>query len=107
MKKSGNIVVLITTADEAEAGSIAAMLLERRLAACSNIVPRVKSVFRWQGKAVSEVESLLIVKSTESRLPEIVETVNLAHSYELPEIIALPAIGGGEDYLNWIAQEVG
>ena len=76
-------------------------------AACVNIVPRVNSLFRWQGKVDSAQESLLIIKSIASLLPKIVEMVKRAHSYEVPEIIALPIISGNEDYLKWMDSEVG
>ncbi len=97
---------MITTATEEEAHSIAELLVNRRKAACVNIVPRVDSLFWWQGKLESAQESLLIVKSKASLLPEIIEMVKRAHSYEVPEIIALPIISGNEDYLKWIDNEV-
>ena len=100
------MVVLITTATEEEARNIAELLLNEKKAACVNIVPRVGSLFWWQGKLDSTQESLLIVKTRVSLLPKIVEMVKRSHSYEIPEIIALPIIGGNEDYLNWIDDEV-
>ncbi len=69
-------------------------------------MPRVNSLFRWQGKLDSAQESLLIIKTRASLLPEIIETVKKAHSYEVPEIIALPIVGGNEDYLKWMDSEV-
>ncbi|MFC1943590.1 divalent-cation tolerance protein CutA [Chloroflexota bacterium] len=106
MKEASKVVVLITTATEEEAQSIAELLLNQRKVACVNIVPRVDSLFRWQGKLDSAQESLLIIKTRASLLPEIIETVKRAHSYDVPEIIALPIIGGNEDYLKWIDNEV-
>ena len=106
MKETSQVVVLVTTATEEEAHSIAELLLNQRKAACVNIVPRVDSLFRWQGKLDSAQESLLIVKTATSLLSEIIETVKGAHSYEVPEIIALPIIDGSEDYLKWIDSEV-
>lgn len=100
------MVVLITTATEVEAHNIAELLLNQREAACVNIVPRVDSLFWWHGKRDSTQESLLIVKTRASLLPKIVEMVKRSHRYEIPEIIALPIIGGNEDYLNWIDSEV-
>ena len=100
------MVVQITTATEEEGYSIAELLLNKRKAACVNIVPRVDSLFRWQGKLDSAQESLLIVKARASLVPEIVEIVKGAHSYDVPEIIALPIISGNEDYLKWIDSEV-
>ena len=106
MKETGQVVVLITTATEEEAHRIAEMLLNQRKVACVNIVPRVDSLFRWQAKLDSPKESLLIIKTRASLLPEIIEMVKKAHSYEVPEIIALPIVGGNEDYLKWLDSEV-
>jgi len=106
MKQTGKVVILVTTSTEAEAHKIAELLLTKRKAACVNIVPRVDSSFWWQGKLDSAQESLLIIKTKVSLLPEIIEMVKSVHSYEVPEIIALPIIGGNEDYLKWIDDEV-
>jgi periplasmic divalent cation tolerance protein len=106
MKQTGKIVIFVTTSTEQEAHKIAELLLGKRKAACVNIVPRVDSSFWWQGKLDSARESLLIIKTRASLLPEIIELVKSAHSYEVPEIIALPIIGGNEDYLRWIDGEV-
>ena len=106
MKETGKIVILVTTSTEQEAHKVAEMLLGRREAAFVNFVPRVESSFWWQGKLDSARESLLIIKTRASLLPEIIEMVKSVHSYEVPEIIALPIIGGSEDYLKWIDDEV-
>jgi periplasmic divalent cation tolerance protein len=102
MKDTGKIVILVTTGSDTEAHKIADLLLLKKRAACVNIVPAVESTFWWQGKLDSATESLLIVKTKASLLPEIVDLVKAAHSYEVPEIIALPIVGGNEDYLKWI-----
>ncbi|MBM4447030.1 MAG: divalent-cation tolerance protein CutA [Chloroflexi bacterium] len=106
MKQTGKVVIFVTTSSEAEARKIAELLLGQRKAACVNIVPRVDSSFWWQGKLESAQESLLVIKTKASLLPEITELVKSVHSYEVPEIIALPIIGGNEDYLKWIGDEV-
>jgi len=106
MKETGKIVIFVTTSSEPEAHKIADLLLSRRKAACVNIVPKVESSFWWQGKLDSAKESLLIIKTEASLLSEIVALVKTEHSYEVPEIIALPIIGGNEDYLKWIDDEV-
>ena len=106
MKETGKIVIFVTTNSEPEAHKIAELLLSRRKAACVNIVPRVDSSFWWQGKLDSAQESLLIIKTKASLLPEIVDLVKAAHSYEVLEIIALPIIGGNKDYFRWIDDEV-
>jgi len=106
MKETGDIVVFITAASEEEGRRIAGLLLERRKAACVNIVHGVDSVFWWKGELDSARESLLVVKTRASLLSEVINLVKGAHSYEVPEIIALPVIGGNEDYLAWLGNEV-
>ncbi|MGA7677906.1 MAG: divalent-cation tolerance protein CutA [Dehalococcoidia bacterium] len=106
MKQTGKVVIFVTTGTEAEAHKIAELLLTKRKAACVNIVPGVDSSFWWQGKLDSARESLLIIKTRASLLPEVIELVKSVHSYQVPEIIALPIIGGNEDYLKWIEDEV-
>jgi len=106
MEEFSHIVLFITTATDEEAHLISRMLLEQRKAACVNIAPKVDSLFWWQGKLDSAQESLLIIKTKASLLDEVVELVKAAHSYEVPEIIAMPIIGGNKEYLNWIDDEV-
>jgi periplasmic divalent cation tolerance protein len=103
---SGHIVVLITAGDGEEAGRIARHLLDERLAACVNMVAGLDSHFWWRGKLDEAKETLLIVKTRGGLLPEIIEAVKEVHSYELPEIIALPIVGGSPEYLEWIDGEV-
>jgi len=105
MEESANVVVFITSTDE-EAPKIAEALLMQRKAACVNIVPKVSSLFWWQDKLDSAQESLLIVKTKASLLNEIVTLVREVHSYDIPEIVALPIVGGNQDYLEWIGKEV-
>jgi periplasmic divalent cation tolerance protein len=102
VKGTDRIIVFITAGSEEEAHKIAESLVNEKKAACVNIVPRVDSVFRWKDKLDSARESLLLVKTKASLFPEIVEMVKRMHSYEVPEIIALPIIGGSEDYLKWL-----
>jgi periplasmic divalent cation tolerance protein len=106
MEASSCIVLLITTAIAEEAQRISRVLLEQKKVACVNILPRVNSLFWWQGKLDSAEESLLIVKTKASQLSEIVPLVKELHSYDIPELIALPIIGGNQDYLEWIEKEV-
>jgi len=105
MDKNNYIVVLVTAKDTEEAHDIADALIDQRLAACVNIAAEVDSHYRWQGKVESAQESLLIVKSRQALLPEIIKAVRKIHSYETPEIIALPIIGGNEEYLKWMERE--
>jgi periplasmic divalent cation tolerance protein len=102
VKKTDRIIVLITAGGEEEAHRIAESLVKEKKAACVNIVPRVDSLFWWEGKIDSASESLLLVKTKAALFPEIVELVKRTHSYEVPEIIALPIIAGSEDYLKWL-----
>jgi len=102
MKGTDRIIVLITAGSEEEAHKIAESLVNGKKAACVNIVPRVDSLFWWEDKLDSARESLLLVKTKASLFPEIVELVKRTHSYEVPEIIALPIIAGSEDYLKWL-----
>ena len=102
MKRTDRIVVLITAGSEEEAHKIARLLVNEKKAACVNIVPGVDSLFRWKGKIDSARETLLLVKTRASLFPEIISLVKEAHSYEVPEIIALPIIAGSEDYFKWL-----
>ena len=106
MENPDAIVVFVTASSQEEANKIAQLLLDSKKAACINIVPRVDSMFWWQGKLDSAQESLLIIKTKASVLHEVVNLVKGVHSYEVPEIIALPIVGGSEDYLKWIDNEV-
>jgi periplasmic divalent cation tolerance protein len=106
MGNENSVVILVTTATDEEAHEVANALLKERKAACVNILPKISSLFWWQDKLNSAQESLLIVKTKASLLKEIIELVRAVHSYEVPEIIALPIIGGNPDYLAWIAKEV-
>ena len=104
--KYDHIVVFITAGDSEEAGRIARGLLEQRLAACVNIVGGVDSRYWWRGQLDEAKESLLIVKTKGRLLPEVTASVKKLHSYEVPEIIALPVIGGSDEYLDWLDREV-
>ena len=106
MKNHENVVIFITTGTDEEAQEVAKALLNNRLAACVNIVPKINSIFWWNDTLDSVQENLLIVKSKASLLSEIVRLVKEVHSYETPEIVALPIIGGNPDYLDWIGKEI-
>jgi periplasmic divalent cation tolerance protein len=102
VKKTDRIIVLITAGSEEEAHKIAELLVNEKKAACVNILPGVDSLFWWEDKLDSARESLLLVKTKASLFPEIIELVKRTHSYEVPEIIALPIVTGSEDYLKWL-----
>ena len=99
------IVVLITVGSQEEGAKIARELVERRKAACVNIVPRVSSIYRWQEKIEEDEEKLLIVKTRAELFSEVMTVVRGIHSYEVPEIIALPIMDGNREYLTWIDRE--
>jgi len=99
------VVILITTENREEARKIAAGLIDSNLAACANIVESVQSLFRWQGKVENDRECLMIVKSVSKKLDAVTAKVQELHSYDVPEIIALPIIGGSKEYLKWLHEE--
>jgi periplasmic divalent cation tolerance protein len=101
------IVVLVTCGTEKEARKIARAVVEQRVAACANIVTTpVHSIYRWKGKVESAKEFLLIIKSTKARFAELKAEVKRLHSYDVPEIIALPIAAGAATYLAWISDSV-
>ena len=106
MDANEGIVVFITAANSEEAARLADMLLERRLAACVQILPEMESVYRWQGKIERQKEVLLIAKTTKSRFDELESKVRAIHSYETPEIVALPLAAVSPPYLEWLNSSV-
>jgi len=101
-----HIIILITTKDKKEAEKISRLLIKNRLAACVNIINGVKSLFWWQGKADQAKEALLIVKSRKEKFVKIAKLVKANHSYDVPEIIAIPIVSGFKPYLNWINDSI-
>lgn len=99
-------IVLTTTGSREEAEKIAHALVERRLAACVNIVGPIQSVYRWQGKVESADEHLLLIKTTAAGFDAVARAIRELHSYELPECIELAIESGSPDYLTWIEQSV-
>jgi len=105
MSNSECVVVFITAEAGEEAALISKVLLEQRKAACISIVAGVNSMYWWQGKIDSSHESLLIIKTRASLLEEIIRLVKEIHTNEVPEIIALPIVGGNRGYLDWVGKE--
>jgi periplasmic divalent cation tolerance protein len=103
---SERLVVLMTAGSQEEADRIANALVTKMLAACVNVLPGVTSVYRWEGELQRDQEWLLVVKSTRDVLDDLVQCVQALHSYDLPEVIALPVVGGSEAYLRWVDSEV-
>ncbi len=97
-----HIVIFVTAANKKEAGNIANSLIEKKLAACVNIIDKIESVFWWEGKVSRAREVLLVIKSKKTNLNKIIKQVRATHSYSVPEIIAIPIAGGYKPYLKWI-----
>ena len=96
------IVVLMTAANGEEAARLADMLIGAHLAACVQILPEMESVYRWQGKIERQPEVLLLAKTARSKFEDLEREVRALHSYETPEIIALPIVAGSSSYLDWL-----
>jgi periplasmic divalent cation tolerance protein len=99
------LVVLVTCPTVDRAAEIARALVEERLAACGNVVPGVRSIYRWEGKVQDDQEALLVLKTTRERFEALRERVLALHPYQVPEVIALPVEAGSAPYLAWIAAE--
>ena len=97
------IVVLTTCASEQEAEALARSMVEQGVAACVNVIGGVKSYYHWQGKLESAAEWLLLIKSSRSAFAALRAALERAHSYEVPEVIALPVVDGSPNYLNWLS----
>ena len=100
------IVVLSTCASPEEAHGLARALVEKRLAACVNIVPGVRSVYHWKDAIEEEEEVLLVIKTSRPLLDELRSEIERLHSYEVPEVIALQVVDGSERYLAWLDREL-
>jgi periplasmic divalent cation tolerance protein len=99
-------IVLSTAGSEDEARKIAHYLVEHRLAACVNIVPRIESIYRWQEKVESSGEWMLLIKTTVEGFPGVRDAIRKLHSYALPECLAISVEDGGAEYLEWIGRSV-
>ena len=100
------MLVFCTASTEKEAVQIAQTLVEREEAACVNVVPMIRSIYRWKGKISDETEHLLLIKTTPALMEDVKKTVKELHSYELPEIVAVAVDDGDKNALNWIASVV-
>lgn len=100
------IIVLMTAAHLEEAESIAQELVNKQLAACVNIVPNIVSIYRWKHQVCRDPEALMIAKTTRERFAQLEQAVRHGHSYEVPEIIALPIVDGSSSYLSWLIESV-
>jgi periplasmic divalent cation tolerance protein len=101
------VVVLVTCGSAKEARRIAKAVVEQKLAACVNVLDaRVESIYRWKGKVESAREVLLVAKTSRRRLAALQKKIEQLHSYDVPEIIALPIVAGSRGYLGWISESV-
>ena len=98
-------IVLVTAGSEEEAATIGRTLVEERLAACANIVPQIRSIYRWKGQIYDEQEFLIIIKTRAEQFEALQERVKKLHSYEVPEIISFPVALGLPQYLEWVQGE--
>jgi periplasmic divalent cation tolerance protein len=105
MDPKSAIVVLVTAPTAERAAELARTLVEERLAACGNVVPGLRSIYRWEGKVEDEAEALLLLKTTRARFEALRDRVLALHPYQVPEVIALPVEAGSASYLDWIAAE--
>ncbi len=96
------VVVLVTAPSADVAADIARAVVSEKLAACGNVVPGVRSIYRWKGALQDEAEALLVLKAPRKRFPELCDRIRALHPYELPEVIALPIEAGHEPYIDWI-----
>ena len=98
----------MSTVDSVELGrKIAGALVDAGLAACVNIIPGVRSVYRWQGKICDEEELLLLIKTTAARFEEVRRLIRSLHTYQVPEVISLPVGAADRDYISWLCEQVG
>jgi len=96
------LVVLCTCGSAEEASQVARGLVERELAACVNIIPSLRSVYRWKGEVEEAEEHLLLIKTRQDLLAAVEQAIGELHSYEVPEVLALPVAGGSSGYLDWL-----
>jgi len=98
-------VVLVTAPPGDPAADIARRLVDERLAACANVVPGIRSIYRWQGKVCDDAEDLLVIKTTVDRVDALVDRVREIHPYDVPEVLVLPVEAGAAAYLDWVRGE--
>lgn len=100
------VIAFVTTSSVEEAKRIAESLVERKLAACVNVIPQVVSYYWWNGKIESDQEAKLVIKTKSELMEELIESVRKLHSYEICEVTSVPIVGGNADYLKWIDENV-
>lgn len=101
------LLVLVTAPSAEVAADLARALVEARVAACGNVVPGLRSIYRWEGKVQDEPEALLLLKTTRDRFEALRDEVLRRHPYQVPEVLALPVEAGSAAYLDWLRGQVG
>ena len=100
------VIVLTTVGPDFDAGALARTLVELRLAACVNVVERIRSIYRWQGKVEDDAEQLLIIKTADARVDALREELFKRHPYEVPEFVIVPVAGTSDAYGAWLLDSV-
>ncbi|MBG99362.1 MAG: divalent-cation tolerance protein CutA [Solibacterales bacterium] len=100
------VLTYTTCSDVRTAEKLATHLLQNRIAACINVLPGVKSFYRWQGKVETDAEVLLMIKTSRDLITEVRRVIEKLHDYDLPELIVVPIVGGSPDYLAWLEREL-
>jgi periplasmic divalent cation tolerance protein len=100
------IVILSTCGSEDDAVKVGRALVEARVAACVNIVPKIRSIYRWKGELQDDTEWLLVIKSSRSLFERLKTELRKVHSYEVPEVLAIPVVDGSQEYLDWMDREL-
>lgn len=103
---TNKVLVYTTCSDKTEAEKLATHLVEKRLAACVSVLPGVKSLYRWQSKIETDEETLLMIKTSRDLLSAVRRLFERLHSYDLPELIAVPIVDGSPNYLAWLEREL-
>ncbi len=101
------VVIFCTAGSKEEAETIAADLVRTKTAACCSILSGINSIYFWEGEVCSDSEYLLIIKTSEKALDAVTERIGRLHSYDLPEIIAMPIVGGSDEYIKWVENNSG
>jgi len=99
-------IIICTCPEEESATKLSRVLVEEQLAACVNILPKIKSVYRWQGKVEQDNEYLLLIKTLESKFQLVKTRIQVLHPYDVPEVIALNIQQGNKEYLDWISNSI-